>query len=262
MRLLVILLVFSWFGAWLSSCRTQPPAPSPKVAKPAPLGDADADGLPDGAELRSSNDRDNFRAWFTYIAERQFYELSDVWNKDQRDCSGLVRFAWREALRRHDRAWLQRMGAGYAALAPDVSYDLEKGLLGEKLFRARAGAFQADDLNNGAFNEFADAATLKQFNAAPLGRDARQAKPGDLLFYFQAFSQKYPHHVMVFLGAARDDNQGAGDWVVYHTGGSAQDAGEVRKVRLSTLARHPNPHWRPVASNPRFLGFFRLKILQ
>jgi uncharacterized protein YfaT (DUF1175 family) len=67
---------------------------------------------------------------------------------------------------------------------------------------------------------------------------------------------------MLFLGRARADAGGAADWLVYHTGASAADAGEVRKVRLSALARHPDPRWRPVAANKNFLGFYRLKILE
>src|ERR1044072_4118281 len=55
--------------------------------------DSDNDGIPDAAELRRFMDRENFRAWFTLIAEGQFYELSAQWNAEQRDCAGLVRFA-------------------------------------------------------------------------------------------------------------------------------------------------------------------------
>jgi hypothetical protein len=238
------------------------PATPPQTATPA-LSDGDGDGMPDALELVTESDRANFRAWFTMIAEQQFYEPSKVWNTEQRDCAGLARFAWREALRTHDRAWFQKMGASYSSVAPDVkAYTLEKNVLGEKLFRARGGAFTPVDLENGAFNEFADAKTLKEFNANFISRDVRQARPGDLLFYFQAFSQKQPYHVMIFLGAARQDGQNADDWVVYHTGGAPEEGGEVRKTRLSALAKHPNRRWRPVAENKNFLGFYRLKILQ
>jgi hypothetical protein len=67
---------------------------------------------------------------------------------------------------------------------------------------------------------------------------------------------------MLFLGRARADSEGASDWVVYHTGAAPEEGGEVRKVRLSVLARHPDPRWRPVESNKNFLGFHRLKILE
>ena len=231
--------------------------------EPVSLTDSDHDGLPDAVELHTENDRQNFRVWFTGIAGRQFYELSKEWNPEQRDCAGLVRFAWREALRKHDRAWLQKMGEGFRPLAPDIAaYSLDKNVLGEKLFRTRAGEFVPEDLQNGAFNEFADAGTLKQFNATYISHNVRQAQSGDLLFYFQPFTQKYPYHVMIYLGSLSGSQKPESDWVVYHTGGSAEDKGEVRQVRLALLARHPNPRWRPDQKNKNFLGFYRLNILR
>jgi uncharacterized protein YfaT (DUF1175 family) len=225
--------------------------------------DADADGIPDAAELTTFGDRENFRRWFTGIAETQFYEMSKEWNDEQRDCAGLVRFAWREALRAHDRRWLARMGASYEAFAPDVrAYTLEHSPLGEKIFRANFGSFRESDLKDDTFSEFADARTLKEFNSTFVSRERRQAQAGDLLFFYQPFAQKYPYHVMIFLGAAREDGEGANDWVVYHTGASPTDKGTVKKVRLAVLDHHPDPRWRPVASNRNFLGFYRLKILQ
>ena len=224
--------------------------------------DTDHDGIPDGAELFSFNDRENFRQWFSGIAEIQFYKTSEAWNVEQRDCAGLVRFAWREALRRHDNLWLNRMGEGYAALAPDVkAYDLENGLLKEKIFRTDDGAFKGADLDDGSFADFADARSLKSFNSFFVGRDRHEAQPGDLLFYYQPWVQRYPYHVMIFLGRAHEAGEGAEDWVVYHTGASPLDKGTVKKVRLAVLDHHPDPRWRPIESNKNFLGFYRLKIL-
>ena len=224
--------------------------------------DSDNDGIPDAAELQSFMDRENFRRWFTRIAEGQFYELSKQWNADQRDCAGLVRFAWREALRHHDRAWLQKMGPAYTPIAPDVlRYTLEQGPLGEKLFRTSFGSYKDGELSNGTFSEFADARTLKSFNAKFISRDRRVAQPGDLLFFYQPWVQKFPYHVMIFLGTAQLGGNQQSDWVVYHTGSSPTDEGTVKKVELSVLDHHPNKRWRPVESNPNFLGFYRLKIL-
>lgn len=228
--------------------------------------DSDDDGVPDPVELRSSDDRESFRRWFAYIAEMQFYKSSGAWNEDQRDCAGLVRFAWREALRVHDRMWFQSIsngGEGYEAVAPDVkAYDLKRSPLGEKLFRADFGSFRRSDLAGGKFSEFADARTLKNHNATFISRDRRQARRGDLIFFHQPWVQKFPYHVMIFIGDARHDGEGAGDWVVYHTGSSPNDKGEVKKVRLAVLERHPDRRWRPVVNNPNFLGFYRLKILE
>ena len=229
--------------------------------EPGPDADLDHDGIPDAAELRTFNDRESFRRWFTWIAEMQFYELSDEWNTEQRDCAGLVRFAWRESFRKHDRGWYQRMGQSYDPVASDVPITLTSEPLGEKLFRTMPGNYTPRDVAEGKFSEFGDAQTLKMFNATFVGRDRQQAQPGDLLFFHQPWVQKFPYHVMIFLGEPRFASENARDWVVYHTGASPQDAGEVKKVRLSVLDQHPNKRWRPLPSNPNFLGFYRLKIL-
>src|SRR5690242_14515991 len=60
------------------------------------LIDSDNDGIPDVIELHTFQDRDSFRRWFTAIVEMQFYQLSDQWNAEQRDCAGLARFGIRE----------------------------------------------------------------------------------------------------------------------------------------------------------------------
>ena len=233
------------------------------IKSEAALIDSDNDGVPDVAELRTFQDRDSFRRWFTAISEIQFYQLSDQWNAEQRDCAGLVRFAMREALRRHDRGWFQKMGRGYETVAPDVAgFDLDRNPLGEKIFRTDFGSFHESDLRNGRFSEFADGRSLKNFNSVLVSRDRREAQPGDLLFFYQPWVQKFPYHVMIFLGPARIAPNSAQDWVVYHTGSSPTDQGTVKKVELSVLDHHPDPRWRPVESNRNFIGFYRLKILE
>ena len=92
----------------------------------------------------------------------------------------------------------------------------------------------------------------------------REAQSGDLLFFHQPWVQRFPYHVMIFLGEARTESEDTADWVVYHTGGSPDEEGPeatIRKVRLAVLDKHPNARWRPLPSNPHFLGFYRLKIL-
>jgi uncharacterized protein len=237
--------------------------PANAAGSEATMVDSDNDGIPDAAELHTFRDRDNFRRWFTAIAETQFYQLSDQWNAEQRDCAGLVRFAMREALRRHDRIWFQKMGSGYETVAPDVAgFDLSQNPLGEKIFRTDFGSFHESDLRNGRFSEFADGRSLKNFNSVFVSRDRREAQPGDLLFFYQPWVQKFPYHVMVMLGSPHVAPNGAQDWVVYHTGSSPTDQGTVKKVQLAVLDHHPDPRWRPVESNKNFLGFYRLKILQ
>jgi len=259
------LLVLSYFSLARSTVGPKSsPAHNPEAAakrsETTSATDMDHDGLPDSAELRTFNDRENFRRWFTWVAEIQFYKLSDQWNPEQRDCAGLVRFAWREALRPHDRPWFQRMGENYDPVAPDLTSSSATALHG-KLFRTAPGTYTPADVSEGRFSEFADAQTLKMFNAEFVGRDREQAKPGDLLFFHQPWVQKFSFHVMIFIGEPRVANEGTRDWVVYHTGASPEDAGTVKKVRLAVLDGHPDKRWRPVSTNPNFLGFYRLKIL-
>ena len=257
--ILGLLTACSWFGA----CGGPSQAHNNKIETLAdPYVDSDKDGIPDNAELRAFDDRQNFRHWFAAIAEIQFYQLSDEWKPEQRDCAGLIRFSCREALRKHDRPWFQKMGPEYEPVAPDVqAFSLEKGPLGEKLFRTEFGSFQPGDLASGKFDEFSDARTLKNFNCVFVSRDRRAADQGDLLFFHQRWVQKFPYHAMIFLGQPQRDSEGATDWVVYHTGASPTEDGAMKKVRLAVLDHHPDKRWRPIDSNPNFLGFYRLKIL-
>jgi len=277
LSLLLLWFIFVFLVAYISpglnekkstapvAARTTVKSPAGAPAEPKTSDtkslDADSDGIPDAAELSTYANRESFRHWFTLIAELQFYHLSDQWNPEQRDCAGLVRFAWREALHRHDRLWFQKMGPGYQAVAPDVTGSDGEGLLGNKLFRTGFGRYEPGDEVR-SFSEFADARTLKNYNAVFVSRDRRQARPGDLLFFYQPWVQKFPYHVMIFLGDQSVAPDGANDWVVYHTGSSPTGEGTVKKVELSVLDHHPDARWRPLESNRNFVGFYRLKILE
>src|SRR4029079_8901762 len=107
--------------------------------------------------------------------------------------------------------------------------------------------------------EFADARTIIRYNARVVARDARALRPGALL-YFQQPSQSEPDHLMIYIGPSRFDAS-ATDFLVYHTGPAATGKpGEMRKVRLADLLKHPSPRWRPLPSNERFVGVFRLMV--
>ena len=191
----------------------------------------------------------------------QFYKLSDQWNPEQRDCAGLVRFAWREALRPHDRPWFQRMGENYDPVAPDLNFKY-RHTTSWKTLSHRIRHLQSMQISPTANSPNLPTRKLSRCSTAEfVGRNREQAKPGDLLFFHQPWVQKFPFHVMIFIGEARVASEGAHDWVVYHTGASPDDEGTVKKVRLAVLDGHPEKRWRPVSTNPNFLGFYRLKIL-
>jgi uncharacterized protein YfaT (DUF1175 family) len=203
--------------------------------------------LASGPAPLDDTDRAAFQAWFTFLADSQFERRTT----DVTDCAALVRHAYREALRAHTPAWYRHSGLPLAVSFPDVRTPPPVSDGAWRLFRIAR--------NPDRFAEFADATTLVRHNARLIGRDARRAQPGDLLYFWQEDAGS-PAHLMVFVGASRYD-AGRRDWLVYHTGPDGSDPGEVRKVALADLERHPSPRWRPIAANPAFVGVFRLAIL-
>jgi uncharacterized protein len=199
--------------------------------------------------LLDASDRAALRAWFVLLADAQFYRTTP----DVTDCAGLVRHALREALRPHTPEWRRTMALPGAPVYADVRVKTplnDDG--GLALFRVSEAAAPA-------YQEFADAKTIIKLNARSVGRDVTALRPGDLIYFHQP-SQKAPDHLMVFVGSSSFEPEGR-DWVLYHTGPDATGPGEVRKVRLRDLMRHPAARWRPVVGNPQFVGVFRLDLL-
>jgi uncharacterized protein len=222
-------------------------------------GDSYRDGTPDFLRLSTPQDRAAFRYWFTLLAERQ--ALSGVRLPPEiNDCAALLRYAYREAMRRHDSAWASDANFGSLPTAADIAkFSYPYTSLGAKLFRTTQGTFTLADLTDGTFSEFADARTLMAANTHFLTRDVRLAQPGDLLF-FRQLEQSSPYHSMIFVGRSHfgDGNE----WLVYHTGADGKWAGEIRRVSLTSLLAHPNARWRPEIGNPNFLGIYRWNILR
>jgi uncharacterized protein len=198
--------------------------------------------------LTDASDRAALRAWFVLLADAQFYRTTS----DVTDCAALVRHALREALRPHTPEWRRTMalpgGPVYADVRVKTPLNESGGL----------AMFRVSD-STAAYQEFADAKTIIRLNARSVGRDVTALRPGDLIYFHQP-SQNAPDHLMVFVGSSSYESEGR-DWVVYHTGPDGTHPGEVRKVRLRDLMRHPSQRWRPVAGNPRFVGVFRLDLL-
>jgi uncharacterized protein len=157
-------------------------------------------------------------------AVRQARRIDPDWEERQRDCAGLVRFAYRRA---------------YAQLSP--------ARVSEGLFRDAQGRPA----------HFADAATLLRQSFALLGRGeaARRAvRSGDLAAFAREDDGGPIFHLMLLV--VPDDPAHAPALVVYHPG---EPGAEVRMGRLDDLARDAPAGWRPVPENPLFLGFYRFK---
>jgi uncharacterized protein len=228
------------------------------------------DGTPDFLRLADPADQAAFRRWFTLIAEYQAIRPRADVPAEITDCASLLRYSYREALRRHNESWFLATGMEVPAPPGEIrAWSYPHTPLGAGLFRVRPGSFQPEDISNGAFAQFADAKTLVERNAYFVSRDVRAALPGDLLFYRQ-FGQSSPWHSMIVV------RSGATTEVVYDTGpdqvphglrparGGPGDShpGELRRVLLSELLDHPEPQWRPLPGNPNFLGVYRWNILR
>ncbi|HTT71037.1 MAG TPA: DUF1175 family protein [Anaeromyxobacteraceae bacterium] len=159
------------------------------------------------------------------IALAQVYAIDPSWTAAQRDCAGLVRFAYRTAFKR---------------LLPA---------------RAARGPFRDRE---GQDAQFADAATLLAGSFVLIGRDeaARaQLRSGDLVAFAREGEGGEPvHHLMLVVRP--DDPARQPTLVVYHTG---EKGAKVRYGRLDDLERDAPPGWRPLPGNPLFLGFYRLR---
>lgn len=193
------------------------------------------------------SDRAAFRDWFVLLADAAFYQpVAGV-----TDCASLIRYAVRESLRPHSPEWLRLAKLPLEPGLPEVSQRPSGG--------DHMPLFRVSPDPQAPLAEFADAKTLIRLNARLISRDVAAVRPGDLL-YFQQPSQRELDHLMIFVGPSRFD-AGADDFVVYHTGPDDRGPGEMRKVRLADLLRHPSPRWRPLVSNERFVGVFRLALL-
>ncbi len=236
-------------------------APQEVVAHLQPaLGDRFRDGTPDFLRLDSPTDRDAFRRWFSEIAEYQALRPPAELPGEIDDGAALIRYSYRNTLRPHDAEWLKETGLAGVAGGGIEKYAYTYTPLGASLFRVKDGDFRADDLRNGDFAEFADAATLRALNTYFVSRDVRKARAGDLLFYRQ-LEQHTPYHSMVFVGRSRLADAGD-DVIVYHTGPIDGGRGEMRRTTVAGLLKHPEPRWRPLPGNTNFLGVYRWNILR
>lgn len=224
--------------------------------------DTNDDGTPDFLRLDSREDQRAFRQWFTYLAEVQYFQNEQARPAEITDCSALIRYAYREALHRHDGAWAD---AARLPMVPPVGsvakYQYPHTPLGAGLFRIRSGPFAAGDLQNNAFLQFADAKTLWRFNTYSIGRDLAKIQSGDILFFRQS-TNPATYHSMIYLGESQIRPDG-NKYVIYHTGpNDADPVGELRRLTIEELLRFPQPVWRPVRSNAAFLSVSRWNILR
>jgi uncharacterized protein YfaT (DUF1175 family)/uncharacterized protein YfaP (DUF2135 family) len=195
----------------------------------------------------SPPDEWSLRTAVARLALEQAHVMSPRWEPRQRDCAGLVRFAYREALTARSEKQLAALAVPPRLFLPAVS---ERA---RRLFPAypKLWGVGFDRRGDERFDDFADAETLVGFNFRRIGTKAEDALPGDLLVYRKALEADEPYHLML-LGVPAAEGKGV---VVYHNGIAGTD-GAVRVLPLDELYRSADPVWIPKRENPHFLGVY------
>lgn len=226
-------------------------------ATPHQAVDADRDGFPDAAELKTSADRHNFRRWFVTIALSRHLNPQD----DVRDCAGLVLYSYREALKSHDEDWRAQFGELLDPSIPEIAafHYPKVPYIGTEIFRLADGPYEPGDRERGKLGNFADVPHLMNYHTVKLTRRLDDGvRPGDLLFFTPKDKSS---HVMIYLQIKGEPH------LLYHTGpgdyeySGEETPGEMRLVKFETLMSLDEGTWRPDEANPAFAGFYRFKIL-
>ncbi len=79
------------------------------------------------------------------------------------------------------------------------------------------------------------------------GGKVNQARPGDLLFFDQGDDQ----HLMIWMGRN----------IAYHTGTTTPTDNGMRSASVQQLMTWKDTRWIPDATNPNFIGVYRLNFL-
>jgi uncharacterized protein YfaT (DUF1175 family) len=178
------------------------------------------------APLASEAREDFLRRRVAEVALAQLARPDPRWEPAQRDCAGLVRFAYRAAFH---QLWPAR--------------------LAQPLWRDEAGAPA----------EFADARTLTLRSFRLLGRgDAARAglRSGDLVAFSQQTEPGGEPEYHLMLAIVPPGTSPLQALVVYHPGAKGA---AVRSGTLLALASEAPSEWRPVPENASFLGFYRFQ---
>ena len=92
--------------------------------------------------------RTAFRRWFTLIAEYQAIRPRAEIPPEIIDCASLLRFSYREALKRHNDSWFMATGIDVQAPPGEIrAWHYPDTPLGAALFRVRPGSFEPADVN-------------------------------------------------------------------------------------------------------------------
>ncbi len=218
--------------------------------EPPREGESEEQSSIDSPAYLIPQDETALRQAVTDVALFQAQRPSPMWHPNQRDCAGLIRFAYRTALEARDTGRIAKLGIPAKLNLPPLSDQARQ------LFPEFPKIWQTGLDNKGPrFGYFADAETLVGYNFRLKSRNVTTARSGDLLVYQKPMDNDEPFHLMMFA-SGRADNL-----AVYHNGVQGDDA-QVRVVRIGELLESPDPVWIPSSQNPYFLGVYEWNRLR
>jgi uncharacterized protein len=220
------------------------PAEVREYIKHEPKREGEAEDSAEELGYLPPQDAEALRQVVTDIALLQARKLSPLWEPKQRDCAGLVRFAYRTALEPRDATRTAKLGVPAKLKLPPLSEQARKAI-------PDYPQIWQTGLSNGQprYGHFADAETLIGYNFRLKSRDLATAQSGDLLVYQKPLVNDEPYHLMLFA-AGHPQNL-----AVYHNGAQGEEA-QVRVVSVTELLQSPDPVWIPRPENPYFLGVY------
>ncbi|MBV6493957.1 MAG: hypothetical protein LDLANPLL_01981 [Turneriella sp.] len=154
------------------------------------------------------------------------------WGNKNKDCAGLVRYLFWEALQDHNES--------FYTIYPEM-YAIPKALADKKAQQLRQGWMKSATTASGLVR-----------HTTYLGKERTQLqlKTGDILF-FESRRLKI-RHVMLVVRVQEEL------YLVYHTGDTRN---ELRIRTFADLGALLETHWHATPTNPVFQGFFRPSFL-
>jgi uncharacterized protein YfaP (DUF2135 family)/uncharacterized protein YfaT (DUF1175 family) len=252
-------LAYITFGANLEAPTIFVPGQDDEKLRPKNIPKAKDESNGDAANYREN--RHLFDDWFlspksvkalresvVNLALQQARKISPAFDPAQRDCAGLVRFAYREAIGPRTALQRQRLRLPQELPLPGVNPTEARRAGWPLLWESALPRQQIVKAST-----FADAETLLALNFRAKGRDWRSAEPGDLLYYHRDSEISSPAHLMIYAGSSA-----FGPIVVYHNGNEGNN-GEIRIVKIDSLMTEDSKNWRPSFDNKNFLGVYEWK---
>lgn len=154
------------------------------------------------------------------------------WDAANRDCAGLVRYVFHEALSRHSESFFTH----YPDMARVSNYSGARELAATARYWAEGNQTAPDLLRHARY----------------LGREteSQNLKTGDILYY-----ESPTWHIRHVMLVVRSGNT---VFLVYHTGDQRD---ELRLRTVDDMRRQNEPQWHPDRENPVFRGIYRAHFL-